>query len=354
VIFAGSQVVRSAGTAISTAVSGGTEIVSSGGTTSNTLLVSGQETVLRGGHASGTIITSGGYELVGSGGTAVATKISGGTLEVAAGGSASGVVFSRSGGMLQVDSGGHVSGAISGFHLGDEIDLRGLAYVSSSSTLSWKQKTSGANASGTLTVEEGTHSTTLTLVGSYTSGNFSVTSDGHGGTLITDPPVSDGGIVISGAGTSGGMADIAPGSASVISSSAISGGYEFHASGGAVGDTDSGGSATGVFFSGGGMVQLDALLSRFAGVISGFDLGNEVDLPSLGFGSSSSAASWMPQASGADAEASSVDKSGLFSLTLLGQYGANFSAGADDHGGSVITDPAASGSVAPTPLIAHQ
>jgi autotransporter passenger strand-loop-strand repeat protein len=59
VIFAGSQVVRSAGTAIGTAVSGGTEMVSSGGTTSNTLLVSGQETVLRGGHASGTIITSG-------------------------------------------------------------------------------------------------------------------------------------------------------------------------------------------------------------------------------------------------------------------------------------------------------
>jgi autotransporter passenger strand-loop-strand repeat protein len=149
VIFAGSQVVRSAGTAIGTAVSGGTEMVSSGGTTSNTLLVSGQETVLRGGHASGTIITSGGYELVSSGGNAVATKISGGTLDVAAGGSASGIVFS-SGGMLQVDSGGHVSGAISGFHLGDEIDLRGLAYVSGSSTLSWKQKTSGANARGHL------------------------------------------------------------------------------------------------------------------------------------------------------------------------------------------------------------
>jgi hypothetical protein len=49
-----------------------------------------------------------------------------------------------------------------------------------------------------------------------------------------------------------------------------------------------------------------------------------------------------------------VDKGGLFSLTLLGQYAANFSVGSDSHGGTIITDPAASGSVAPTPLIAHQ
>jgi hypothetical protein len=109
--------------------------------------------------------------------------------------SASGVVFS-SGGMLQVDSGGHLSGTISGFHLGDEIDLRGLAYNSSSSTVSWTQRTSGANAIGTLTVKEGTQTQSFTLVGSYTTSNFSATSDGHGGTLVTDPPVVSGGSVV--------------------------------------------------------------------------------------------------------------------------------------------------------------
>jgi autotransporter passenger strand-loop-strand repeat protein len=149
---------------------------------------------LGGGRASGTVISSGGYELVSSGGSAIATVISGGTLEVASGGSASGVVFS-SGGMLQVDSGGHVSGTISGFHLGDEIDLRGLAYNSGSSTASWTQKTSGANASGTLTIKEGTQTQSFTLIGTYTTSNFSATSDGHGGTLITDPPVVSGGSV---------------------------------------------------------------------------------------------------------------------------------------------------------------
>jgi autotransporter passenger strand-loop-strand repeat protein len=66
VIFAGSQQIRSAGTAISASVSGGgTEIVSSGGTTSGTLLASGQETVLRGGHATGGFDLGEGHQSLG-------------------------------------------------------------------------------------------------------------------------------------------------------------------------------------------------------------------------------------------------------------------------------------------------
>ncbi len=184
---------------------------------------------------------------------------------------------------------------------------------------------------------------TFTLVGSYTSANFSVTSDGSGGTLVTDPPVPGGGTVVT--SSTGFMADMVPAGATAISSSVVSGGYEL-ASGGAAGDTDSG-TDRGMFFSGGGLVQLDALLSQFAGVVSGFDLANELDLRSLGFGSSSSATSWAPQANGA----AGVEGGGnLFNLTLLGQYAANFSAGADGHGASMITDPTASGSLAPTPL----
>jgi hypothetical protein len=48
----------------------------------------------------------------------------------------------------------------------------------------------GANTGGTLNVSDGTHFAALSLLGQYIAGNFSIASDGHGGTLITDPPVN--------------------------------------------------------------------------------------------------------------------------------------------------------------------
>jgi hypothetical protein len=201
-------------------------------------------------------------------------------------------------------------------------------------------------ASGTLTVKEGTSSTTLTLVGSYTASNFSATSDGHGGTLITDPPIASDAVVTN-SGTGSGSEGIAgaPGSGTTVHS----GGYEFVGGGAQPAETN------GVFFSGGGMMGLESLLSEFAGVISGFDLGDEIGPHSLGFGSSLSAMSWMRETSGGDAGAPSIDKGGnIFNLTLLGQYAAaNFNAGADGHVGILIIDPPASSSVGQTPLVVH-
>jgi hypothetical protein len=181
---------------------------------------------------------------------------------------------------------------------------------------------------------------TLALVGSYTVSNFSASSDGHGGTLITDPPITSGAVVTS-SGTGSGSEGLGggPGGGTTVRSS----GYEFLGGG-----TQP--AAYGAFF-GGGMMQLDPLVSHFAGVISGFDLGIEIGPHSLGFGSSSSAISWMP---GADAGVPGVDKGGsVFNLTLLGQYGANFSPGADGHGGTPIIDPPASSSVVQAPLVVH-
>jgi hypothetical protein len=102
------------------------------------------------------------------------------------------------------------------------------------------------------------------------------------------------------------------------------------------------------------MVQLDSLLSQIAGVISGFDLGDDIGPHSLGFGSSSNAMSWMRKLSEADAPR--IDKEGNISnLSLLGQYSAaNFKTGADSHGGTLVTDPAASSSVVETPLVVHR
>jgi hypothetical protein len=47
--------------------------------------------------------------------------------------------------------------------------------------------------SGTLTVTDGTHTGNLKLLGQDSAQNFSLSSDGHGGTIIVDPAVGSGG-----------------------------------------------------------------------------------------------------------------------------------------------------------------
>jgi hypothetical protein len=63
--------------------------------------------------------------------------------------------------------------------------------------------------------------------------------------------------------------------------------------------------------------------------------------------------SWMREATRPDIGTPGVDNGGNFNLALLGQYGANFNPGADGHGGTLITDPPASSSVAQNPLAVH-
>jgi hypothetical protein len=84
---------------------------------------------------------------------------------------------------------------VAGFGLPDQIDFRDIPFVSGTTTVTWDQLTSGPNASGTLTVADGGLTATVTLLGQYMAGappagNFTSASDGHGGTLVTDPPVS--------------------------------------------------------------------------------------------------------------------------------------------------------------------
>jgi hypothetical protein len=66
----------------------------------------------------------------------------------------------------------------------EEIDLEDISF--GKKTKEHFQEAKG-HLSGTLTVTDGTHTATLTLLGQYSTGNFTLSSDGHGGTLITDP-----------------------------------------------------------------------------------------------------------------------------------------------------------------------
>jgi len=180
------------GTVTGAIITAGTQDVEGGAVANATALSGGFEYVLSGGTASGTTINGSGYEYVFSGGSANGTIISSGTLEVASGGTANVITFS-SGGLLRLDDAVHFGGLVAGFNVpADHLDLRNIAYISGTTTSSWTQLTSGANASGTLSISDGTPGTTanITLLGQYTAGNFHVTTDGAGGTLVTDPPVT--------------------------------------------------------------------------------------------------------------------------------------------------------------------
>jgi hypothetical protein len=140
------------------------------------------------------VIGRGGLELITSGGIANGAQINGGALEFAASdtGITQDVRFGNVGGgiaTLRFDatptaSGGLISDAvISGFNVpNDQIDLAGLGFVSGQTTA-----TSVLSGSDTiLTITNGTQTVALTLAGNHTSDTFAVTSDGSGGTLVTD------------------------------------------------------------------------------------------------------------------------------------------------------------------------
>jgi hypothetical protein len=102
------------------------------------------------------------------------------------------VVFAGSTGLLILDNPASFAGLISGFSGdgtlagSDQVDLKHLNFNSDSFSESFNP------ATDTLSVNDGTNSATLHLVGSYSSANFSFVSDGNGGTIVYDPPVSSG------------------------------------------------------------------------------------------------------------------------------------------------------------------
>src|SRR5207248_95984 len=114
------------------------------------------------------------------------TTINGGTLEVVSGGSTGGsITFTSAGGDLQLDKSQSFHGLIAGFAspagVTEEIDLQDIVFSKRTHATFKEDKN---HLSGTLTVTDGTHTANLTLLGQYSAHNFSLSSDGHGGTII--------------------------------------------------------------------------------------------------------------------------------------------------------------------------
>jgi autotransporter passenger strand-loop-strand repeat protein len=147
--------------------------------------------VSSGGTASAATISSGGQLIVFSGGIASGTTLSGGTEVISAGGVAGGTIIFGSSGKLVIDqvvSSMTFGASVSGLATSSQtIDLANMAFNNVSLTYS------GGTTSGTLTVANGAETTSINLIGNYTSGSFKTGNDGNGGTLVYDPPIEIGG-----------------------------------------------------------------------------------------------------------------------------------------------------------------
>ena len=112
-------------------------------------------------------------------GTASATITNGGVAEFV-GSSTQTLVLNATftgSGTLELDNSQHYGGKVSGFGAGDKIDLTDLTY-SSSETDVWNSQTH------TLTITEGTQSSSISFAGSYDQNSFALTSDANGHTEV--------------------------------------------------------------------------------------------------------------------------------------------------------------------------
>ena len=104
-----------------------------------------------------------------------------------------GIVFAGASGELKVDGTGSVGnalslgGTIAGLAATDELDLRTVGY-GPDTTGTYVGDASG----GTLTITDGTHSISMTLVGDYRDAHFAGATDNKGGTLVTLNAADDG------------------------------------------------------------------------------------------------------------------------------------------------------------------
>ena len=127
--------------------------------------------------------------MVSSGGVLAGATLSGGVVEIKSGGSAGSSLVTISSGTLILDDSVHFSGSVAGLATSgvQNIDLADITFASASLV-----GYSNSGTSGTLTVTDGIHIAQLNLIGTYTIASFHSASDGAGGTVITDPPVSSG------------------------------------------------------------------------------------------------------------------------------------------------------------------
>ena len=102
------------------------------------------------------------------------------------GASTQSITFAGMTGTLKLDNAQAFAGEVSGLSGADTLDLADVGY-GPNTTATFLGNTSG----GKLTITNGTQSASIALVGNYLSSDWTLSSDGHGGTLVVDPAASN-------------------------------------------------------------------------------------------------------------------------------------------------------------------
>jgi hypothetical protein len=122
--------------------------------------------------------------------TAPHTIANGATLEIANGASGK-ITFAGAAGTLQLDSPWSFSGKVADFGGQDQIDLVDVSF-GGPITLGYAKN---GSTGGELKVSDGIHNADIALLGNYMASTFAIASDGHGGTLITEAPHAQQGLL---------------------------------------------------------------------------------------------------------------------------------------------------------------
>ena len=256
------------------------------------------------------------------------TEIAGtGTVEFGNASSENVTFLAGSTGQLVLDQATSYTGTVTGFgaNTSQSIDLTNIDFASAHFGYAPSSGSGAASNGGVLTVTDGTDTTHIQLNGVYTLANFEIASDGHGGTLLTDPPV-----VTQMPGNA--PASIANGTVLEI-------------------NTPDQGAVT--FAGPTGALWLDQP-STFTGTVHGLSGNDVIDLPGVAFGSDTSE-SYLPNQAAGTTSANTLEQSaagnnsgGLLTvsdgthtdtLSLIGNYTASsFALSSDGHGGTLIAD----------------
>jgi hypothetical protein len=86
-------------------------------------------------------------------------------------------------GTLKLENPSSFAGTVAGMRGQDAIDFANIGF-GASSTLGYAANSD--HSGGTLSVGDGTHMANIALLGSYMASTFAASSDGHGGTLISE------------------------------------------------------------------------------------------------------------------------------------------------------------------------